>query len=170
MTRRVSEIESTLRNLEDQLKQTIASLENKLECADQLGKTISAQMFDLQNQLREMRPGASPETLIDLEEGSVVNIEELEKRLDEKCSLVTASEGKLRDFQTGLSKELDELRAEIREKDLLSTAREIEMKSLKQNLSTRMEELEKLVKGQSGGENKSPRPVSFLVDIGKKDQ
>ncbi len=168
LTHRVSEIELALREIETLLKQTIPDLENLAQRAEQWEKT-TAQIADQQNQAREKTLlGPDPGALVLLEEGSVVDIDELEKRMEEKYSLLTTRVGELQDFQVRLAKNLDNVREEIREKDLLSAARETEIKSLKQSLGARIEELEKLVKSQAGREKRAPRLVSFLVNVGKK--
>ncbi len=169
LAHRVGKVELTLERIESQLRQNESCLEGWSQQAAQLEQSISNQLIDLQNRIREIKAtGLNPDGLIQLEEGTAVNLEELERKMEEKCSLLVARERELQDLEKRMLAVLENLRAEIKEKDLLLTGREMEIKSFKQTLGSRVEELETLAKRQSGRESKATRLVSFLVDIGKK--
>lgn len=151
LTSRVRKIELTFKGMESQLKQAISKLEAKAERFKESEQRISEQNIELQNQIRENMPtGPNPENLITLEEGYAVNLEELEKRMEEKYSLLAERERELQELQKRISAEFEGLKAEIKERDLLLAARE------------------NLLQNQVGGKKRSARLVSFLVDIGKK--
>lgn len=151
LTSRVRKIELTFKGMESQLKQAISKLEAKVERFKESEQRISEQNIELQNQIRENMPtGPNPENLITLEEGYAVNLEELEKRMEEKYSLLAERERELQELQKRISAEFEGLKAEIKERDLLLAARE------------------NLLQNQVGGKKRSARLVSFLVDIGKK--
>jgi chaperonin cofactor prefoldin len=151
LTSRVRKIELTFKEMESQLKQAISKLEARAERFKESEQRISEQIIDLQNQIRENRStGPNPENLITLEEGYAVNLEELEKRMEEKYSLLAERERELQELQKRISAEFEGLRAEIKGKDLLLAARE------------------NLLQNQGGSKKRGARLVSFLVDIGKK--
>lgn len=151
LTSRVRKIELTFKEMESQLKQAISKLEAKAERFKESEQRISEQNIELQNQIRENMPtGPNPENPITLEEGYAVNLEELEKRMEEKYSLLAERERELQELQKRISAEFEGLKAEIKERDLLLAARE------------------NLLQNQVGGKKRSARLVSFLVDIGKK--
>lgn len=169
LAHRVGKAELTLEKIASRLRENESYLKSWSQQGAQLEQSISNQLINLQNQIREIKvTGLNPDGLIQLEEGTAVNLEELERKMEEKYSLLAARERELQDLEKRISALLENLRAEIRERDLLLAAREIEIKSFRQTLGSRVEELETLAKRQSGTENKATRLVSFLVDIGKK--
>jgi len=168
-TNRITKIELALKEIESELKRATLQLEAQAQRIRETERRISGQIIDLQKQIREKAaPGLDPDGLITLEEGTAVDLEELEKKMEEKCSLLTVRERELQDLQKRMSAEFENLKAEIRERELLLAAREMEVKSLKQTMGARIEELENLAKNQAGGMRRTNRLVSFLVDIGKK--
>ena len=169
LAKRVGKVELAIEKIESRLGQKESHVETRSQHAAKLEQRISNQMIDLQNQIREIgATGPNHEAMITLDEGCVLNLEELEKKIEEKYDLLAAREEKLQNLQKSISAELENLRAEIKERDLLLAAREVEIKSFKQTLGSRIEELENLVRKQPWGKNKATRLVSFLVDIGKK--
>lgn len=151
LTSRVRKVELTFEEIESQLKQSISKLEAGAERFRESEQRISEQIIDLQNQIKEnMSTGPNPENLITLEEGYAVNLEELEKRMEEKYSLLAERERELQELQKKILAEFEGLKAEIKERDLLLAARE------------------NLLPNQGGSKRRSARLVSFLVDIGKK--
>ena len=169
VAKRVGKVELPLEKIESRLGQNKSHVETWSQHAAKLEQRISNQMIDLQNQIREIRAtGPNPDSMITLDEGCVVNLEVLEKKMEEKYDLLAAREEELQNLQKRISAEFENLRAEIKERDLLLAAREVEIKSFKQTLGSRIEELKNLVKKQPWGKNKATRLVSFLVDIGKK--
>ena len=165
LAKRAGKVELPLDKIESRLGQN----KSHVETWSQHAAKLERQMIDLQNQIREIgATGPNHEAMITLDEGCVLNLEELEKKIEEKYDLLAAREEKLQNLQKSISAELENLRAEIKERDLLLAAREVEIKSFKQTLGSRIEELKNLVKKQPWGKNKATRLVSFLVDIGKK--
>lgn len=153
LTNRMSKIELTFKKMESQLKQTTSDLEAQAERVKESEQRISGQIIDLRNQIREkMATGPNLEGLVTLEEGYAVDLEELEKKMEEKYSLLAARERELQDLQRRISAEFENLRAGIKEREVLLAARGTEVKSLKQTMGVR----------------RATRLVSFLVDIGKK--
>lgn len=166
---KMKKIEATFENIKSELKETKSCLLALTERGEELEQRVSFQMIDLQNQIREkMATGANPDAFITLEEGDAVNLEELEKRMEEKYSLLAAREVELQDLQKRILEEFENLRAEIKERDLFLTAREVDIKNFKQTMGVRIEELEILLKKQVGDRGRRTRMLSFLVDIGKK--
>ena len=157
-TRRlVEEIAARLKHAESSAKQDAArvrGLEKKF--AALLARTAA----------RQPRNGRSP-GLIRLEASTVVNLEDWEKKIDEKYSLLCAKESDLEGLEEKIRTEIEKLLGEIKQRDVLLATREVEIKSLKQGLWSRLDELEGQITRHSSGK-KAARFVSFLVDIGKK--
>ncbi|MFQ5849694.1 MAG: hypothetical protein ACE5JU_03785 [Candidatus Binatia bacterium] len=170
MEDKINKIESAFENIKSQLKHAGCYLATLTEHGKELDHWVSSQTVDLQNQNREkMATGHHPDAFITLEEDHAVDLEELEKKMEEKCSLLTVRERELQDLQKRMSEEVENLVAGIREKDLLLAATEMELKSFKQTIGARVEELEILVKNQARGKKMGTRMLSFLVDTGKKN-
>jgi chaperonin cofactor prefoldin len=151
LTSRVRKVELTFKEIESQLKEAISKLEARAERFQESEQRISGQIIDLQNQIRQNMPtGPNPENLITLEEGYAVNLEELEKRMEEKYSLLAERERELQELQKRISAEFEGVRTQIKERDLLLGARE------------------NLLRNQGGSKKRGARLVSFFVDIGKK--
>jgi hypothetical protein len=112
-----------------------------------------------------LRPRANEAVL--LESDYEVDLAELERKMNEKYSALSAKERELQQLEKKIYAEVEKLLAEIKERDLLLAAREVEIRNLKQSLSSRLDDLESLVKGRSVGA-RTARLVSFLVDIGKR--
>jgi hypothetical protein len=116
----------------------------------------------------QKQPGnGRPRGLINLRASTVVNLEDWEKKIEEKYSLLCAKERDLEGLEEKIHGEIEKLLTEIKQRDLLLATREVEIKSLKQGLWSRLDELESQVTRRSTG-RKAGRFVSFLVDIGKK--
>ena len=105
--------------------------------------------------------------LINLEASTVVNLEDWEKKIEEKYALLCAKERDLEGLEERIRGEVEKLLGEIKQRDMLLATREVEIKSLKQGLWSRLDELESQVIRRSTGK-KAARFVSFLVDIGKR--
>jgi hypothetical protein len=116
----------------------------------------------------QKQPGnGRPRGLINLRASTVVNLEDWEKKIEEKYSLLCAKERDLEGLEEKIHGEIEKLLTEIKQRDLLLATREVEIKSLKHGLWSRLDELESQVTRHSSGK-KAARFVSFLVDIGKK--
>ena len=162
-------MELMLKEIGPRLEQRTSKLEAQAASVEALEERISAQIVDLQHQIQgKMVPAASLDAPVILEEGCAVDLDELEKRMEEKCSLLTARERELQELQKKISEEFEKLRSEIRERDILPASREIDVRGLKQRLGARTEELKNFAKNQLGARRRTNRLVSFLVDIGKK--
>ena len=151
------EIAARLKYAESAAKQEAArvrGLEKKL--ATLLARTA-------QKQPRNGRPRG----LINLQASTVVNLEDWEKKIEEKYSLLCAKERDLEGLEEKIHGEIEKLLTEIKQRDVLLATREVEIKSLKQGLWSRLDELESQVPRRATGK-KAARFVSFLVDIGKK--
>ena len=116
--------------------------------------------------VRQPRNGRSS-GLIRLEASTAVNLEDWEKKIDEKYSLLCAKESDLEGLEEKIRGEIEKLVGEIKQRDQLLATREVEIRSLKQGLWSRLDELEGQIARHSSGK-KAARFVSFLVDIGKK--
>jgi len=82
LAHRVGKVELTLERIESQLRQNESCLEGWSQQAAQLEQSISNQLIDLQNRIREIKvTGLNPDGLIQLEEGTAVNLEELAHKL-----------------------------------------------------------------------------------------
>ena len=112
------------------------------------------------------RNGRSP-GLIRLEASTAVNLEDWEKKIDEKYALLCAKEKDLEGLEGKIRGEIEKLVGEIKQRDQLLATREVEIRSLKQGLWSRLDELEGQISRHTSGK-KAARFVSFLVDIGKK--
>lgn len=134
----------------------------------ELERRVSSRIQELEERLRERLP-PDPDDLIKLEEGHVVNVEELERNLWERFSMLAGAVRELQEEQKRLTSEMGELAKRIKEGELLGAAREMEVKNFKQTLDARVDELERLVKRQTGSKRIGSRLVSFLADIGKKN-
>ena len=164
---RVKKIELGLKKIESQLKQKEPPL--KAGQKTEFQQRISVQITELQNQIRErVAPEGNFDGLITLEEGYAVDLEALEKKMEEKYSLLAARERELQDLQKRISMEFENLKAKTEERDLFLAAKETEIKSLKPSMGSR-EEWENLTRSQAGKKKRAARLVSFLVDIGKKN-
>lgn len=167
----VKMMDSTFKNVESQLQQVESSLAALDERGRELEKRLSSQVIDLHNKIKvELSRRVDPNTPIPLEEGCVVDLEEWERKLEGRFSLMEARDRELREGQKSISKEVASLDTGMREKGLLLAVREVEIKSFKQAIETRIEALEVLVKRQSKGTKKRSRMFSFLVDAGKRSQ
>jgi len=134
----------------------------------ELERRVSSRIQELEERLRERLP-PDPDNLIKLEEGYVVNMEELERSLGERSSMFSAAIERLQEEQKRLASEIRELARKTKEGELLAAAREMEVKYFKQTLDARVDELERIVKRQTGSKRVGSRLVSFLADIGKKN-
>ena len=155
----LEEMAFRLRRLETQLWQQ-AGLALALE------SRISAQVGRGPSRLAEKSDGQDLlEGSIALEEGNSVDLQEWEKRMDEKYALLSTKEKELQNVEKRIYTEVDKRLADVKQRDLL-LAREVEMRSLKQTLGSRPGESESLSK-RPGGKG-AARLVSFLTDIGKR--
>lgn len=166
---RVKGLESTLEKLALRMRQIESSYMSWQEGWRESERTIASKLSELQNQVQQgMASGPAPQGVVTLEEGSVVNLEELEKRMEERYSHLTAREKELERLRERMATEFDRLKTEMQERDLLLAAREVELRSLNHAIESKLEELQNLAKGLAGGKGRAPRLVSFLVDIGKR--
>ncbi|MFQ5850463.1 MAG: hypothetical protein ACE5JU_07720 [Candidatus Binatia bacterium] len=163
-------MEARLKEIETQLKQKGHHFEMLSRGVRGSEQRISALIADLQNQIKEkIEGGTNPDACITLEKGYAVNLDELEKEMEEKYSILTVKEREFQDLQKRISAEVESVMAKNKERDLLVAAKEVEMKNFKQTVEARIEELERLVKRQTEGKKRGNRLVSFLVDIGRKN-
>jgi len=162
-------IESTLEKMESRLHEMESSIATLTKRGKELEQRVDSRVIDLQNQIREkMAPGGNPDSSIPLEEGYAVDLEDLEKKMEEKYSLLAARERALQDLQERILADFKNLKAEIKERDFFLAAEKMEIKNFKQAVAARIEMLEMLLKEQAGDKKMRPRMLSFLVDIGKK--
>jgi hypothetical protein len=141
----------------------------KLEASvKKLERWFLAHMGEVQS--RSGRKGSAKprrDSAVMLEANCAVDLVELERKMDEKYSFLSAKEKELQELEKKIHAEVEKLLAEIKERDLLLAAREVELRNLKQGIASRLDELEGLVKRRTVG-GRTARLVSFLVDIGKK--
>jgi len=164
---RIKKIELGLKKIESQLKQK--ELPFKAGQQTEFQQRISAQITELQNQIRErVVPEGIFDGLVTLEEGYAVDLEALEKKMEEKYSLLAGREKDLQDLHKRISTEFENLKAQTKEKDLFLAAKEAEIQSLRPSMGSR-EEWENLTRSRAGKKKRASRLVSFLVDIGKKN-
>lgn len=169
-TGKVSGVEGQLKKLEASVAEFAARLEQiELQLSEQWDRfhEFGLQIAEARGQIETSGGQNRSEGLITLEEGSAVDLEGWERRIDEKCALLSAKQRELPELEKKMYGELERLRSEMTQRDLLLAAREVEIRSLKQSLASRLDDLEGLVHKRSRGK-KATRLVSFLADIGKK--
>lgn len=82
---------------------------SKETLAKRIGK-VELALEKIDSQIREIRAtGPNPDSMITLDEGCVVNLEELEKKMEEKYNLLAAREEELQNLQKRISVELENL-------------------------------------------------------------
>lgn len=152
---RTGRMESALKEIKSQHNQTGSQLEIYAERFAILERKLCDQIAHLENQIRAINSTMpNPDSLINLEEGYAVNLEELERKWEEKYSLLDAREKQLQKLEKTISEELEGLRTEFQERNLLWAAR--------------IQQVGKLAKNQPLQKRRGIRFVSFLADIGKK--
>lgn len=144
-------MESALSEIKSELSQLRSQLAAYAQRLKDLEQNLSDQTTKLECQIRELNsPRQNSESFITLEEGSAVNLEEIERKWEERLSLLSRREKELRDLEKEISEEFEKLRTEVRERYVLWAARSRQPQSPHP-------------KKRRGG-----RLVSFLVDMGKK--
>ena len=165
---RVEKIAASVEEMASRLRRAESQLRQQADRARELESKIPAEVA----QARARRGGKSaggnrPDGVVSLEEGYAVDLEQWERKMDEKYSLLSAKERELRELEKKIYAEVEKLLPEIKQRDLFPAPREVELGNLKQNLGARLGELGNLVNKRSAG-RKAARLVSFLVDIGKR--
>ncbi|MBI4522216.1 MAG: hypothetical protein HY695_00200 [Deltaproteobacteria bacterium] len=169
LTRRVTEMELAFKPLQEQLVNALSRLESQSERVSAMELELSSEIGKIRSTLQEKTSaGADFESTIVLEEGSALNLEELERALEQRCALLVSREEELLQMQKELSAELKELSGAIRERDVVWAAREMELRNLKQNMQARIEGLERRLRNKEIIRQRRPRLVWFLADIGRK--
>ena len=129
---------------------------------------IELTLREMQSQLSQITTASESATIIPLEEGCAVNLDELEKKMEEQYALMVARAKEIDQLQERILAEVENLRVVVKEKEILLAAREVEFAGLKRILEERVDQLENLAKNRREGRRRGGRLVSFLVDIGKK--
>lgn len=156
--------DATIKELEEDLTAKGYDLEKLVREKVKLLEIRDAVLQDLKSTTGALNVLA--EGLISIKEEDVIALEESEEdgKNDDEREL---REREAKDFEKRLAEEVQGLRAEIRGKDVVLGAKEMEIEMIKQTMGGRIEELENLTKKRPGGNRKTTRLVSFLVDLGK---
>lgn len=165
---RMKRIEASFKAVALRLKRAESRLKAEAGRARELERRFSTHIAEVRKRLGEKGAAKNPlDGLVTPEQGYGVDLEEWERKMDARYSLLTAKEQEVQELEKKICAEVDKCLAEIKQRDLLLAAREVEIRSLKQGLDSRLDELENLV-NKRGGVRRAARLVSFLVDIGKK--
>lgn len=168
LTVRVAKLESVLEDIQVNLKKIDSDLKSYRQQSKGVERKVSTVITDLEKRMeREAESESGADNCITLEEGCAVNLEDLEKEMTEKYSLLAAKESDFQDLLIKMSSEVEQLRANNNEKNLFLEAKEVELESLKQSITERIEVLERKLKIQRQKSSKENRWTSFLAEIGK---
>jgi hypothetical protein len=162
---RIQRIEALFEEVEAHLRQLELRVEEESDRARQWESKISERLAG-----EAAGSGAGqiqPQSLIALEEGAAVDLDEWERRIDEKYAALSAKEKQLGTLEKNIHAELEQLRGEIKKRDILLVAKESELKTLRDRATLAQDDREALIGKRPAG-RKPGRLVSFLVDIGKK--
>jgi Tfp pilus assembly protein FimV len=132
LSSRVGKIEAALKRIETQIEQKDSQLAAAAGQLQESEQRISGRITDLQNQIKQNADAApDPDNCITLEEGHAVNIEELEKKMEQRYALLATRDREFQDLKEKVWAELEGLKVKNKEKDVLLAAREMEMKNFK---------------------------------------
>ncbi len=168
LTVRVTQLESVLGDIKDHLKKIDSGLKSSMQHSKGVERKVSTVITDLEKRMeREAESESGASSCITLEEGCAVNLEDLEKEMTNKYSLLAAKESDFQDLFIKMSSEVERLRANNNEKNLFLEAKEVEIERLKQSMTERIEVLERKLKIQRQRGSKANRWASLLAEIGK---
>jgi hypothetical protein len=138
------------------------------EIASRLGK-IETQFGGQTDLAREIETAGQNHSasMIALEEGSVVDLDAWERKMEDKYAVLCAKEKELKELEQNIYEDLEKLRAEIKQRDFVLIARDAELKSFKPGGASRPDAVDGLV-SKRAADRKPDGWVSFLVDKGKK--